>query len=86
MLAALDGGCQVPIGALLIGEGPDAVLHALVSDMHGKRIVRGSLAIGPQSASDAGKALAATMRRDGATEILASLRENSGKIPSPQPE
>ena len=86
LLAALDGGCQVPIGALLIGEGPEAVLYALVSDLHGKRMVRGSLAIGSQSASDAGKALAATMRADGATEILASLREVNAKIPSPQPE
>lgn len=86
LLAALDGGCQVPIGALLIGEGPEAVLYALVSDLHGKRVVRGSLAIGSQSASEAGKALAATMRADGATEILASLRELSAKIPSPQPE
>lgn len=86
LLAALDGGCQVPIGALLIGEGPEAVLHALVSDLHGKRMVRGSLAIGTQSASAAGKALAATMRTDGATEILVSMREGNAKIPSPQPE
>ncbi|HMA02785.1 MAG: hydroxymethylbilane synthase [Gemmatimonas sp.] len=86
LLAALDGGCQVPIGALLVGEGPEAVLHALVSDLHGKRMVRGSLAIRTQSASEAGKALAATMRADGATEILASMREGNAKIPSPQPE
>ncbi len=86
LLAALEGGCQVPIGALLIGEGADAVLHALVSDLHGKRMVRGSLVMGTQSASEAGKALAATMRRDGATEILAALRESNAKIPSPQPE
>ena len=46
LLAALDGGCQVPIGALLIGEGLDAVLHALVSDLHGKRMLRGSLVVG----------------------------------------
>jgi len=86
LLAALDGGCQVPIGALLIGEGPEAVLYALVSDLHGKRMVRGSLAVGSQSASEAGRALATTMRADGATEILASLREVNAKIPSPQPE
>jgi len=76
----------VPIGALLIGDGPEAVLHALVSDLHGKRMVRGSLAIGTQSASEAGEALATTMRADGATAILASLRDGTAKIPSPQPE
>ena len=86
LLAALDGGCQVPIGALLMGEGPGAVLHALVSDLHGNRMIRGSVVIGAQSARAAGAALAETMRGEGATEILASMRESSAKIPSPQPE
>lgn len=85
LLAGLDGGCQVPIGALLIGEGESAVLHALVSDLSGKHIVRGSLAIGAQSPGEAGAALAARMRRDGATAILSTLREAT-KVPSPQPE
>ncbi len=85
LLAALDGGCQVPIGALLIGDDVAAVLHALVSDLHGKRVVRGSLAVNGRSAQEAGEALAAEMRRDGATEILAELRETT-KVPSPQPE
>jgi hydroxymethylbilane synthase len=85
LLAALDGGCQVPIGALLMGEGPDAVLFALVSDLSGKRVVRGSLVVGTQSAEEVGEALAASMRVDGATEILATLREAT-KVPSPQPE
>jgi hydroxymethylbilane synthase len=86
LLAGLDGGCQVPIGALLIGEGPDAVLHALVSDLHGRHYVRGSLAISGQSAEAAGRALAATMRRDGATDLLTAMRISTEKIPSPQPE
>ncbi|MDQ2929863.1 MAG: hydroxymethylbilane synthase [Gemmatimonadota bacterium] len=86
LLAALDGGCQVPIGALLIGTGADAVLHALVSDLHGKQMLRGSQSVGTQSAEQVGQALAAQMRRDGAAEILAAVRADSAKIPSPQPE
>jgi hydroxymethylbilane synthase len=86
LLAALDGGCQVPIGALLIGEGLDAVLHALVSDLHGKRMLRGSLVVGDSSATEVGEALALQMRGEGATEILAAVRADSVKIPSPQPE
>ena len=86
LLAALDGGCQVPIGALLIGEGLDAVLHALVSDLHGKRMLRGSLTVGDFSAAEVGEALALQMRGEGATEILAAVRADSAKIPSPQPE
>jgi hydroxymethylbilane synthase len=86
LLAALDGGCQVPIGALLIGAGVDATLHALVSDLHGKKLLRGSMSVGSQSAEEVGTALAAQMRRDGATEILAGVRADTVKIPSPQPE
>ena len=86
LLAALDGGCQVPIGALLIGEGAVAVLHALVSDLHGKQMLRGSLAVGTQSAAEVGVTLAAKMRSDGATEILAAVRADTIRIPSPQPE
>jgi hydroxymethylbilane synthase len=86
LLAALDGGCQVPIGALLIGEGSDAVLHALVSDLHGKRMLRGSLVVGDSSATEVGEALALQMRGEGATEILAAIRADSARIPSPQPE
>lgn len=86
LLAALDGGCQVPIGALLIGDGLDAVLHALVSDLHGKRMLRGSLVVGDSSASEVGEALALQMRGEGASEILAAVRADSAKIPSPQPE
>jgi hydroxymethylbilane synthase len=86
LLAALDGGCQVPIGALLIGEGETAVLYALVSDLHGKTMLRGALAVGDQSAAEVGEALALQMRGEGATEILAGVRSDGAKIPSPQPE
>jgi hydroxymethylbilane synthase len=86
LLAALDGGCQVPIGALMIGEGPGAVLHALVSDLHGKRMLRGSMVVDSLSAAEVGEALALQMRGEGATEILAAMRADSAKIPSPQPE
>jgi hydroxymethylbilane synthase len=85
LLAGLDGGCQVPIGALLIGDDAGAVLHALVSDLRGQRVVRGSLALAGRSPEEVGGELAASMRRDGATEILAGLREATG-VPSPQPE
>ena len=86
LLAALDGGCQVPIGALLIGEGADAVLHALVSDMHGKRMLRGSMCVGDLSATELGEALALQMSGEGASAILAAVRADHAKIPSPQPE
>jgi hydroxymethylbilane synthase len=79
-LAALEGGCQVPIGALAIG----GELHGFIADIHGRRVVRGSI----QLESDpelAGIRLANQLRGEGASEILEGLRRAS-HLPSPQPE
>src|SRR6185503_14456915 len=39
-LAALEGGCQVPIGALAVGRGDARVLHGFIADVKGLRVVR----------------------------------------------
>lgn len=77
-LAALEGGCQVPIGALAIGSGhDDLVLHGLIANLAGTRVVRGSEPIGTGDAARAGRALAATLHAAGGAEILAELRTNA---------
>jgi hydroxymethylbilane synthase len=58
MLAALDGGCQVPIGGLVIR----GVLHGLIADVDGARVVRGSKPVDPANPAAAGLALAAKLR------------------------
>jgi len=58
MLAALDGGCQVPIGGLVIRR----VLHGLIADVDGARVVRGSEPVDPANPAAAGLALAAKLR------------------------
>jgi hydroxymethylbilane synthase len=58
MLAALDGGCQVPIGGLVIR----GVLHGLIADVDGARVVRGSEPVNPANPAAAGLALAAKLR------------------------
>ncbi len=41
-LAALEGGCQVPIGALAVPtDGGGALLHGMIADVRGSRVVRG---------------------------------------------
>jgi hydroxymethylbilane synthase len=85
-LAALEGGCQVPIGALAIrGEEGGLVLHGFVSDVRGRDIVRGSIAVADDSPETAGHDLAADLRTRGATSVLMDLRSSSQLIP-PQPE
>jgi hydroxymethylbilane synthase len=43
-LQALEGGCQVPIGALAVPDGDGALLHGMIADVDGARVVRGTIA------------------------------------------
>lgn len=84
-LAALEGGCQVPIGALAMRSGTSHVLHGFIADVKGTRIVRGELAIDAARPDLTGVRLANALRHRGASEILEGLRR-ADHIPSPQPE
>ncbi len=85
-LAALEGGCQVPIGALAIPL-PDGggVLHGMIASLDGARVVRGSLVLDANDPALTGIRLANELRGAGATEILEGLRR-AEHLPSPQPE
>jgi hydroxymethylbilane synthase len=85
-LAALEGGCQVPIGALAIPatEG-GGVLHGMIADIHGARVVRGEIILDPNDPELSGIRLANQLRGAGASEILEGLRR-AEHLPSPQPE
>jgi hydroxymethylbilane synthase len=85
-LAALEGGCQIPIGALATRDASGKlVLHGFVSDLRGRDVVRGSTAVDPSAPESAGRALASDLRTRGATSLLMDLRSASQLI-SPQPE
>ena len=85
LLAALDGGCQVPIGALAIEDLGGWVLHGLVADLRGRRVVRGRIEIDSSSPEHSGKLLADDLRERGGGAILEGLRAIE-KLPKPQPE
>jgi hydroxymethylbilane synthase len=84
-LGALEGGCQVPIGALVAREGPRPTLHGFIADVEGKRVLRASLTLDDSDPRATGARLAEELRRRGATEILAGLHR-ADHVPSPQPE
>jgi hydroxymethylbilane synthase len=87
LLAALDGGCQVPIGALLMGAGADAVLHGFIADPHGRQVIRGARSVGASDPADCGRELARELRERGGGAILAALRAaGAERVPAPQPE
>ena len=85
-LRALEGGCQVPIGALATRNSNGAlVLHGFVSDARGSDSVRGSIIVDESDAASSGRKLAADLRTRGATSLLIEIRSSAPLI-APQPE
>jgi hydroxymethylbilane synthase len=79
-LHALEGGCQIPIGALATVSGDVLTLAGLVADLDGVPILR-DRRTGPLSEPEAlGEALAAELIARGADDILERIR---GSLSSP---
>ena len=71
--AALEGGCQVPIGGYAILEEGQLYLRGLVGDPDGSRVIRGEVRGPAGAAEDLGEALARDLLARGAREILARV-------------
>ena len=85
-LQALEGGCQVPIGALAVPTSDGgALLHGMIADVRGSRVVRGMITLDLNEPELSGVRLANQLRGEGATEILEGLRR-ANHLPAPQPE
>ena len=85
MLAALGGGCQVPIAALAVPGPAGATLHGLVLDLAGARAVRAEEPMGAGDPVSAGERLAAALLARGAGDILSALQRETSVV-RPQPE
>ncbi|HXT14401.1 MAG TPA: hydroxymethylbilane synthase [Gemmatimonadaceae bacterium] len=84
-LGALEGGCQVPIGALVVRDDERTELHGFIADVKGTRVLRGSIPLDESQPELSGVRLANELRHRGASDILESLRR-AEHLPSPQPE
>ena len=77
ILAALEGGCQVPMGAYLREEGDAVVGDAIVASLDGSAIARSRMSIPLREGSH--QRLAVQMTQDllaeGAGQILFAIRE-----------
>lgn len=84
-LRSLEGGCQVPIGAVATISGDDLTVDGFVADLDGTVILRDRI-VGPlDAAASLGEALARRLSRAGADTILDEIRAasiNPG-IPAP---
>jgi hydroxymethylbilane synthase len=72
-LRELNGGCQVPIGALATIEGESVRIRGMVADVNGHPMLRDELSGSLDDVSRLGKELARRLLEQGAREILESL-------------
>lgn len=77
-LAALGGDCNVPIAALATLAGGKLRVRGMVISPDGQRAVSAEQRVPEQQAVQAGSALAQTLLREGAGEILEALRKEAG--------
>ena len=70
---ALSGSCQLPLGSFAQADGGRLRLRGLVASQDGTRLVRAELSGDARAPETLGGELAARLRAQGATEILAAL-------------
>jgi hydroxymethylbilane synthase len=78
LLGALEGGCQVPLGAWARFERGELVLDAVVCSPDGVQCVRQRATSAPDQARDLGLRVARLLAESGAREILAEVYRQRG--------
>ncbi len=74
VLAELEGGCRVPLGALARLDNDRVTLRARIATVDGTRVLDDTVTGPANDIAMLAKTLAATLRAQGALEILATLR------------
>jgi len=82
LMRALEGGCQVPIGALGEIDGERLHLRGFVGSLDGRHAVRAELVGSAREPESAGITLAERLRAQGAEEILAAVRGLASSAPA----
>ncbi|MDO8589059.1 MAG: hydroxymethylbilane synthase [Armatimonadota bacterium] len=75
LMAALEGGCQTPIGGAAAIEDGRLRLRAMVASIDGKTIIRKDATSSPDAPEELGRSVAYALLRSGAGEILENARK-----------
>src|SRR5260370_384214 len=78
LLSALQGGCQVPLGAWARTERGEFVLEAFVCSVDGAQYVRQRATATPEQAAALGEHVARLLLEAGAQSILEEVRSQHG--------
>lgn len=74
VVAALGGGCRLPLGAIAVHDGGTLAMQAIVTTPDGSHSVRRQARGDAAKPAELGRRLADDLARGGATDILNSLR------------
>jgi len=74
LLRTLEGGCQIPIGALGDVDGDKITLHGLVGSLDGTKVLRAEISGSVAEVEKLGEDLANRLVEMGADKILAEVR------------
>jgi hydroxymethylbilane synthase len=70
VVAELDGGCKLPLGAIAVPAGGDLEMHGIVTSRDGSRSIRHVVRGDAGQPEQVGARLADALARDGARELL----------------
>jgi len=75
LMRALQGGCQIPVGALASVQNGKLKLQGVVASPDGSRLVRGNVEGTAGQPEELGAELADTLLAEGALEILERVKQ-----------
>ena len=78
-LRELEGGCQVPIGVNTSIENDTLTLKGMVARLDGQQLIKDTVSGNRNQSEQLGKDLAAKLREQGASEILAEIFAEVGR-------
>jgi hydroxymethylbilane synthase len=80
VVAALGGGCQLPLGAFAVLRGAELELAAVVCSADGTRAIRARSTATAAEADELGRRVAAQLRAEGAVALLDEIRTRQGPV------
>lgn len=80
VVAALGGGCQLPLGAVAMIDDYGFEMHGIVTSLDGRRVIRRQIGGTARDAASLGRRLAEELSRGGAAAILDEVRQTQGPV------
>ena len=80
LVAALGGGCQLPLGGVSLHVNGGLEMHAVVATPDGRQVLRHSARGSISEPVALGEDVAAELMRDGAMQILDAVRRSQGPV------